>query len=578
MSANPTDFKSRTKNLAFDLAAVVVVPIVLVLLWRAQFWTMPYTPDAEFSLSLGLFGSEITDRVDPTEIGYYWTRVGSIGPVHAFTSAFGWHTGVVVWRAVLLVLTVLPFYVLLKPRLGRILATAAVAIVATNTVILVAVGDVYPVSASVAAFSLLGGFGLVAVTAESRKVRVWSAFVAGLAAGWLPMINLVNGPPMAVAAVIVAVAMIAVHRKTALLLIAVAVGGTAASLIVFQVVAKLMFPALSWWRATYDGITKTPWTYFHQTDLNWLWTNPTLLVLPIALAVGLVGLGLKPKLRIELRIAFWLLTGTVFIVTVQQLAPGGTFLQLPYYYSALWPLALLVLATALLPVAQSRPQRWVALGLACILLPLAGYSSVTFLLSPWGLALALISLAFAGCALWLGWRDSARMVAVALSMLSIGVLQIIQNGLDPTITGLVIGRQSPSQVFSGVSRYDMYSVAVQGEEWVLANTTSDDKLFAWATPGRPGEMLMAMSVARVGIMPIETTMNPKRIPLLTTYKPTNLVLTGKDLNAVKTFYESIPQAVGNPQIRTCEVFTSGDVTTTACLINFTWKSGKKPAN
>ncbi len=86
--------------------------IWLLLLLTTQRWAGLDTPDSSFYASLGIFGSEVSDRA--YDNSYFWTRLGQIAPTHALTSVFGIWPGMALWHWLLLGIFVVGAYVAIR--------------------------------------------------------------------------------------------------------------------------------------------------------------------------------------------------------------------------------------------------------------------------------------------------------------------------------------------------------------------------------------------------------------------------------------------------------------------------------
>ena len=92
----------------------------------AQHWTGLDTPDSEFYATLGLFGSDVTDRsVDPA---YTWTRLGYIAPVRLLVTVLGPWAGFAARRFVLIVIIVASLYAIVRMTSTRELAVMVAAV------------------------------------------------------------------------------------------------------------------------------------------------------------------------------------------------------------------------------------------------------------------------------------------------------------------------------------------------------------------------------------------------------------------------------------------------------------------
>ena len=193
LRADSVSHVKRVRERWIDIAVVAGITAFVALVSRR--WTGFTSPDSEFYASLTLFGSEVTDRA--IEPAYTWTRLGYIVPVRALVSAFGPWTGFEIWRVLLLLLIVGSTYAAVHVAgRSRWLAAALAMYVGLNTVVLAFVGNTYLTGTVIAAtFALLAlSVSLLGHAAGSGHGALggprWAtAFVSGLIAGWLIMLN-----------------------------------------------------------------------------------------------------------------------------------------------------------------------------------------------------------------------------------------------------------------------------------------------------------------------------------------------------------------------------------------------------
>ena len=562
----------KWQSALLDVLAVFALPILTLALFGASQWVPPYSPDSQFYFGLSNFASDLTQHL--TDPAYYWTRIGLIGPLHALINAVGYESAYLVWRCALLVLTVLPVYLLTKSSMGRLAASISVVIVATNTTVLVTLADVYPSSAAIAGMSLLAGFGCIAIVSETSRARWIAAAVAGGAAGWLPAIH-IGTVAVCVASSCCILLMLGVRFRLKAWTPVLAFGvASLASFCIFLLWARLLFPGLDWWSANFDRVTQTNWDGYHEPDLNWLWTDPNLLVVPLALAVGLIALTRKSSVRPVLVVSCALLAAVSAIALVQQFVFDGQNLQLPYYYSQLWPFALMVIALGAVSVCTDR---WQTLGvlIACVvLLPLAGFSQFHFGWIPAGILIALIALlAFSVSVLItdMGIKIAGRIGVAAGVVVLLVSLQLLQNGLNSAVK-LIISRQTPAAAFADYPDWgDYYEFTAQSLGWALEKSPPDERLVFWGG-GTMAILAGTYASADASMMRgFGLSPNVAQLEFLKMNRPSYIVFTSDSQEYVHQFIRAIPVDSGQPTILECHDFKVGQYAAASCIAKFRWK-------
>lgn len=568
--------RSRPARLVVDAALVFVLPLFVLAVFGVNQWVNPYSPDTEFYVGLGNFANEVISRTPTT--GYYWTRIGLIGPVHLLVSAFGFQVAYYIWHGVLLVLTVLPAYLIIKPRLGRVAGAAAVLIIATNTTVLVTLVDYYPSSAILAAFSLLAGFGCLAV-AEKRagKRAVAYSIVAGAASGWLMALHfgtlVVN---VGASATIVALLIFQYRRASwrpivSFIATAVVVFG------LFLVWLRLLFPGRNWFVGNYEALTVTDWSIFHEKTLTWLVTDPGLLVIPLALAVGVIAWTRISAVRTHIRTLVFMLFVVTVLACVQQFLLGGQNLQLPYYYTQLWPFALLLMALSVLLLATKTWQRYALVAAAALLLPIAGMTTWTFDWIPIGIGVAAAAVAaFAiGFAITRGGQKAwpTQAVAIVLGVAVLCGVQVLQNGMG-AVKGLIIARNTPQQAYADPEPWvePYWKFALQVDSWVIANTPRS-RVVNWSS-GSPRELVGPgyVAVDATSMAPSDLKPSAFQQKQLVHYRPKVIAFTAPSVALSRGYIEAISPTVAQTDIYACRDFQEAYITGGTCLARLSYPS------
>lgn len=568
--------RSRRIRLLVDFLIAFVFSLAVLAVFRVNQWVVPYTPDSDFYFGLGNFGSQVIDRA--TDPSYFWSRIGLVGPVSLIISVLGSDLGYLVWRVLLLGLTVISIFLIAWRKVGRIAAATAVLIVATNTTVLVTLADFYPSSAVIAGFSLFTGFGCLAATGTGARARqLAAAGIAGGAVGWLLAIHLGTVAVACAASLTLMVYLIVRLGKRSWRPILCFLVGAAGVFLIFQVWLQALFPGRNWFSANYAATTEIDWSFFHEKTLNWLWTDPNLLVPPIALAIGLIVGSRASRLQREIRAATWFLVAASLAAVIQQFILGGQNLQLPYYYSQIWPFAILVLVLAVVTLELRSGQRVALLVVAAVLLPVAGMATFVFTWFPIGLALAIVVLAGYAAAFWISGSEAAGAGLRALSLVACAVclcgIQVLQNGLGP-VPGLVIPRQSPQQAFAAPQPWVQsdFALAHQVEGWVLANTPDNQKVATWTgatVQALQGSTFVAVDNSAMAGFLLEP--NQLQLKILRKRQPETLAFTAATTQDARLFISRIPQEVAAATVHECKDFREGELSVGSCLAHLSYQ-------
>ena len=561
-----------------DLISVAAICIGVTLL--TQRWAGLDTPDSSFYTSLGLFGSEVSDRA--YDNSYFWTRLGTIAPTHVLTSIAGTWGGFAIWHALLLLMFIAGAYIAIRKFSNTQTAAVLTACIALSSVPLSYLANPYLTGAVLAGTSALIATALF----ESKK----SAITAGLLLGWLVM---VNPPGVLLAGVIWLVIKIqrtSQIKATALATatataksIAIAAISTVMTFAVFLGIGKLMFPELNWIGAYLDaqGINLSN---FASKDPVWL--KDISLLVPASILVFVIAVWIKNRQSQAAQLAFAISSSSIAFMLVFSPLMGGIALEAPMYQAMLWPPALIALALAVVAVmhekkmkhADEKPAGWnlttiITAAVAVVIIATAGHSTVVIgLHKGWLVAAALTVIAII---IALATKPKFATIAglIAITVLVAGG-QLLQNSRGP----LGLYYLSPyNWAFNDNPISEKLHTAVNTQEWLLANTKNTDTILTWVQGdwvGGDRELYVVAGMQlwgenRIGLFP---ELNDDDRARLNDIKPTVIAMYGQTIEGIQTFMGGLPQA-SNPSDPMCYDFTWPTATIPvghACLTRLTW--------
>ncbi len=171
--------------------------------------------------------------------------------------------------------------------------------------------------------------------------------------------------------------------------------------------------------------------------------------------------------------------------------------------------------------------------------------------------------------------------AIAGLALLLSAAQLLQNSRGD----LGLYYLSPyNWAFSANPIEDRIRTAVNTQEWLLAQTTRDDRILSWvdgqwADGDRELYVVAGMQLWGENRVTLEPTLSPDDVSRLDAIRPTTIAMYGQSMDAVRRFWSSIP-AENLPTVPECYDFAwtpdpSSDFTVTeghACLTQLTWSS------
>jgi hypothetical protein len=535
------------------LAITVFVGLV------SQRWAGLDTPDSSFYASLGIFGSEVTDRA-PID-SYYWTRLGIIAPVHALTSVLGPWWGYAAWRFVLLLLLVTGAYAALRRFTGIASAGFLALIVSLSTVVLSYLGNPHPSGAVLA--------GTSAIIACGLRDGWRAGAIAGGLLGWLAM---VYPPGVLLAGTIWLV--LRIHQRTRPAPVLAAAAGAALTFLLFLLIGLVLFPGLSWFDTYLESTARLNMADFASGELVWL--EDISLIVPAAILLTVMIAWATHRDEPAAQRALVISSTSIAFMLVYSPLQGGIALEAPMYQAMLWPPALISLA--LITTLAMPERRWTRLQAVAGVLAVAVVIATGFVapeLPLWaGWVIALVAVAVF---LLASYKGTIGAIAGLALLLSAG--QLLQNSRGD----LGLYYLSPySWAYASNPISDRIRTAVNAQEWLLADTSREDRILLWVDgPWVEGDrelfVVAAMQLWGENRVTLEPTLTPDDIARMESIKPSVLALYGQSMDAVLRFWSSIP-AANRPTVPDCYDFAwtpnpASDFTVTqghTCLTRLTW--------
>ena len=556
--------KPSLKRFLPDLVSVAAIWIGVTLL--TQRWAGLDTPDSSFYTSLGLFGSEVSDRA--YDNSYFWTRLGAIAPTHLLTSVAGTWSGLAIWHALLLLIFIAGAYITIKKFSNTTIAAVLTACIALSSVPLSYLANPYLTGAVLAGTSAL----IATAMFDSRK----AAITAGVILGWLVMVN----PPGVLLAGVIWLA-IKIQRQSQLhnsikklgTTIGVAAIATAATFLVFLGIGKVIFPELNWVGAYLDaqGINLSN---FASKDPVWL--KDISLLVPASILIFVAAVWFKNKKSNAAQLGFSISASSIAFMLVFSPLMGGIALEAPMYQAMLWPPALIALALSI--VSTMKQEQWnlttiVVAAVVIVIIATAGHSTAIIGLHEGWLIAAILTITAAGIAIYSNQKFATIIGLIAVCLLVAGG-QLLQNSRGP----LGLYYLSPyNWAYNDNPISEKLHTAVNTQEWLLANTKNTDTIVTWVQGdwvGGDRELYVVAGMQlwgenRIGLFP---ELDDDDLARLNDIKPSVIAMYGQTKEGITTFMQSLPPTL-QTSTPTCYDFTWPAATIPvghACLTQLTW--------
>ncbi|HAN71003.1 MAG TPA: hypothetical protein DCQ36_05365, partial [Actinobacteria bacterium] len=472
------------RALLLDWLLVLVISILTARFSGAERWTGFNSPDSEFYASLALFGDEVVSRSEPA---YTWTRLGYIAPVRFLVTTVDPWLGFEIWRVLLVVIIVGSVYALVRMQSTWQLASLMGAFVGLNTVVLSYVGNSYLTGTVIAAVLLLVLLGAWPVLGSPRWPWL-TVLLSGMVAAWLVMTNpygLLLGLSMWIGLRAMRLVVDETARWRHLLQdVAIAVAGSAVVFVMFLIAGLAIFRGRNWFDTYLTWNSQLDYASFIGDATTWQ-RDIALLVPLLAIAVAIVGAVSTRWSRGAVAALVVAVMSIAFTVAYYLLVPGP-WLESPTYVAKLWPGALAAIAITFGAVAGPRGIGWPGFLVGAASVPLVIWSGHWSIHLPYAVGLLIgalvLGLVIVAARISRGGRPVAAGVAisVALGSLAIGA-QLLQNGRGLLGT---YGQFPFRGAYEDFNIEMLMRSKVTAEEFVLANTSSGEKVMIWTDPDR----------------------------------------------------------------------------------------------
>ena len=524
----------RHRERLLDVAAIAVITVAFLIL--TPWWSGLDTPDSEFYASLAIFTDQITDRA-PVD-SYFWTRLGYIAPVHALITILGIWEGFAAYKALLLAIITASTFTLARRSTGFWRASWLTAAAVASSVLLAYLGNPY-ITGSIMA-------GTAALVALATFDKVPAHIAAGVVLGWMAMAY----PGGALLGGSIWVALLVYRTRTTANARPVGTFITAAittlvSLAGFWLAGRVLFPDLDW-LATYIEASRFDYSRYSSGESVWL--RDISLLVPIAVLIIAIVNALQARALEKgshrRRAAEWaLIISATSIAFIAAYSPffGEHFLEAPPSQAMLWPPAMITFALVAASRMPDSPPRAPAIIIAVIGLIAIVYAGRLDpnlpLLAGWIIALALVAVV-----VMTPQRTLASLVTATLFLTG---AQLLQNSREPLGQFLL---DPYTWAYLDNPNEQKIRTAVNAQQWLLANTRSDDQILLWADgPWTQGDRelytVASMQLWGDNRITLEPTLTDEYgLNALATLKPTVIAMSGRSLESVDAFWRSIPDA------------------------------------
>jgi hypothetical protein len=545
---------SVRRTLLIDAAIVAAITVFIALV--SQRWTGFNSPDSEFYASLAIFGSDVTDRA--LEAAYTWTRLGYIAPVHALTSLFGIWAGFEIWRILLILLIVASIYsVVTIAGRHRVLAAVLATFVGLNTMVLAYVGNPYLTGTILAitfvllalAVSQLGSNGSRGI-GPFGSPRWVTAFISGLLAGWLIMLNpyaFVLGVLLWISVRIATLWRIRTDRVRRLLVdFGAAAAGTVIGFGVFLIAGLALFPGRSWLGTYLEWNSELDYEVFIGDGNAWQ-RDTALFVVILAIAAAIVSVIAQPRHRWAWAALAMSVMNVVATAAIMLVMPGP-WLEAPHYVALLWPaslVALVLVFTSMSPGTREGSKLFVPMiaVVGVLTLPLLlwtgrfeGVIDISLGMAMFVVLLVLIVVtAMLVPRSWNFWIATLLVVTAALTFVS---AQVWQNGRGQLG---IYGQYPFRSAFVDFSYQDQMASKIDVEEFLIANTEPTDRVGIWTDADRLTADIAGMQIwGFYNLVSVEPALTRAETDALEITKPSVIAMYSPDRAQIDKFWTSLP--------------------------------------
>ena len=525
----------------------LVLGIWAIVMWGvgAKWWTGFNSPDSQFSATLAIFGSSVSERA--IDGSYYWTRLGYLAPVHGLTKTFGAIAGLEIWRGLLVLLVIGATYWMARRLTCRALSVALSFFVALNTMVLSYLGNTYATGSAMAATFVLIALGASRLRpTPGRGYALMQPVLVGFVLGWLVMLNPYNAMLAGflwlgiriLAWWVDRVALLALIRELLWILL-----GFAIAFIGFLLLGREIFPGLDWFGTYRSWNARLDYASF-ISDPN-IWTRDVaFLVLLLSVLTALFAL-VFVRNRWTVTALVLALVNIGFTLGYMKLIPGP-WLEAPHYAAMCWPGALAAIVLALAALFGHRPVAligWLFITILIAFMVWSGHSDRIFDMST-GVSIVLLSSAVVFvCIMLIGTRGSlVGWLAVMLALIVLGLAsQFLQNGRGNLG---IYGQYPANAAYVEYNIDDLTRSNIAAEEFVLAHTSPTDRIATWTDPDRLTTTIAAMqlwgkynNVAEGAVLTVDGANELQQL-----LRPTALAMFAPSQAQIDAFFGSIPAA------------------------------------
>ena len=517
---------------AGDVLAIAGITVVAA--GVSQPFTGLDTPDSSFYLSLATYGDEVTDRAP--EPSYYWTRVGHIAAMRFPIMLFGPETGFQVYRFFLLAVIITAAYLILRQFTARSTTVILTSFMALSTVILSYLGNPFHSG------SAMAGVVVVIAAALLPQTRPWiNGIITGGVLAWLVMVSPYGAVMAGTLWLALTIHRIATTAQRKRFIIQTSVGLVPAFAFVFLAhlqLGRALFPKMDWLGTYLEWNAKLDYSAYASDDPVWL--QDISLLVPLAALLVSIWAWTKNRRSIPAQWALVLALTTAAFFFVYAPFMGGFSLESPMYQALLWPpmtIALNLAAASYLPHRKLCGNELSLGAVSIVIIYIAGTTAPGFSM-PIGLAITAGTVVIA--AVLITKPALGTMGAVAL-------LAITGQMLQNSRTDLGLYYLSPySWVFNTNPNAEKIASMVEVQDWILENTTRDDRILLWVDgPWTEGDRelfaVAGMQLWGENRLTLEPTLTDEfGMNQLSSLQPTAIALYGQDKEGIIDMWASLP--------------------------------------
>jgi hypothetical protein len=456
---------------------VSIITIFVAYFSGSEVWTYRNTPDSEFYFSLGSFGSEVTDRA-PTP-AYYWTRLTMLLPLRALNNFVNPLTSFEIYRFLLIFIIATSVYLLLKNLNNSNMVSAAGSLfVALNSTILYSVGDTY-VTGTAITFSILFLYLLSSCMIAPKKY-----FGRYICIGVVLSLLLFANPASFVLGILTLSISFwyFVHQMNSEIWnfvsrVSLVILGAIGTYQLMILGGAITFPKLNWFTTVkFYATTLNARDYASPNVELWLPTRYSLLVVPIVISTLVFATFQKP-LRNYSKVALMVFAPAICYFCYSTFVMGSNLLEVNYYTSLLWPYLLVALLLVIPKTLKIENTFYGIAFVALIVIVSVFLGSRNWILSNL-LSFLVCGIGIICCFFVITFNSTLKLVPrFVLTTVVFAVFPILQNS-EPVSKGRLV-RVTPANAYIQTDTEMLAKRSAAIEQWVLNNTSENDKLFVW---------------------------------------------------------------------------------------------------